>query len=152
MVYYTIYTSTSNSEITSFLMDQITIKSQEYNSSKGITGMLIGYENKFLQYLEGDRKEVIKLMDSIKRDPRHRDVREWVSSTYKNRIFAEWTMGSWMLSSNKIAKLSALQDLKNFLNNPDKKAVESWKFLTMMHNLLESWITVEPEQSEQLKN
>ena len=71
MVFYLIYTSTPRSPISREVLEEITAVSNKNNRRRGITGMLLGIENKFLQYLEGDEEEVMKLFEKIKSDPRH---------------------------------------------------------------------------------
>lgn len=44
------------------------------NSARGITGVLICLDETFFQILEGEKKVIDKLYDSIKRDSRHKDI------------------------------------------------------------------------------
>jgi hydroxymethylpyrimidine pyrophosphatase-like HAD family hydrolase len=41
----------------------------------GVSGMLLYTGTEFIQILEGDEKVVEELLDTIKKDPRHRDFR-----------------------------------------------------------------------------
>ncbi len=152
MIYYTIYTSTPRGEVTLDILNEIAQASHSYNSEYGITGMLLGIENKYLQYLEGDEKAVNELFPKIKQDPRHHQVSQWVKGFGGQRIFSEWSMGSWMLTNDQLKSLSALDDLASFLEAPSvvNGEVHSKKFMTMMHGLLKTWLAHEPERMKKL--
>lgn len=137
--------------MTSEILEEITSISQKHNTAKGITGMLLGIENKYLQYLEGDEKEVRELMENIKKDPRHKMVTQWVQGFTKNRVFSEWSMGSWMLSNEELEKLPALADLRAFLRDPANNELPSKKFIALMNGLLKTWIAHEPERVNKMK-
>lgn len=68
MVFFLIYTSSPRGQMTPQVLEEITQSSQKNNAKKGITGMLLGIENKYLQYLEGEEKDVLQLMEKIKTD------------------------------------------------------------------------------------
>lgn len=150
MIYYTIYTSTPRDEMTEEILDSITEVSMQHNIEKGITGMLLGIENKYLQYLEGDEAEVSALFRRIKQDPRHQDVTQWISGMTDKRIFTYWSMGSWMLPNEDLENLEALGDLNRFLKDPYHDDFQSRKFLVMMENLLKIWIAHEAERVKKL--
>lgn len=133
------------------VLEQIAETSQEYNKSKKISGMLLGIENKYLQYLEGEEEEVKTLYDKIRGDGRHFDVIAWVKGYSKERVFKDWSMGSWMLPNEYLEKLPALSDLKDFLRKPQNDQLHSKKFISMMDGLLSSWIAHEPERAERMK-
>ncbi len=151
MNFYTIYTSTPRDELTINILDEITKTSMSNNFKLGITGMLLAIENKYLQYLEGDEKDVVHLFEKIKQDPRHHKVTQWIKGYSNERVFSDWSMGSWMLKNEDMENLSALADLKSFLNDPMNTQLQSKKFINMMHGLLITWIAHEPERMKKLK-
>ena len=108
--------------------------------------MLLGIENKFLQYLEGDEEEVMKLFEKIKSDPRHKDITVWIKGYGSDMVFQDWSMGSWLLTNEELERLSALEDLKSFLQDPVNEELQSKKFIGMMNSLLKTWIAHEPER------
>ena len=146
MVFFLIYTSSPRGQMTPQVLEEITQSSQKNNAKKGITGMLLGIENKYLQYLEGEEKDVLQLMEKIKTDRRHEMVTVWVQGNTEERVFSDWSMGSWMLSNEQLNNLSALVDLKNFLQNPSSSEQPSKKFIALMNGLLKTWIAHEPEE------
>ena len=146
MIYYTIYTSTPRDPITLESIKKISAVSKENNPSRGVTGMLLGIDNKYLQYLEGDQEAVETLFSTIKNDPRHGQVTQWVKGFSDERIFSEWSMGSWLLSNQQLEQLSALAELKAFLDAPENSELQAKRFLGMMHDLLSTWIAHESER------
>ncbi|GAB4244327.1 MAG: hypothetical protein Tsb0034_22480 [Ekhidna sp.] len=150
MIFYTIYTSQPRSKITRELLDEVTSVSVENNKKKNVTGMLLGLENKFIQYLEGDEEEVKSLFETIRKDARHHDVYQWVSGFAESRVFSEWSMGSWLLSNEEMSALPALEDISTFLGETGSSH-QSSRFLQMMKDLLETWLMHEPERANRMK-
>ncbi|WP_420317346.1 BLUF domain-containing protein [Ekhidna sp.] len=151
MIFYIIYTSTPSGSVTPEILNDITKKSIEWNSAQGITGMLLNVEDKYFQFLEGEESAVRKLFEMIKGDARHENVTLRIQGYANERVFSEWSMGSWMLSNKELAELSALNDLKAFLEDPVNSSLQSKKFVAMMSNLLQTWIAHEPERAKKLK-
>ena len=68
-------------------------QSKNYNASKEISGILLEYENNFIQYLEGDPIEVFTLYKRIEKDERHTDIWLVDYSAINERAFQDWGMG-----------------------------------------------------------
>ncbi len=66
--------------------------SQTRNRDLGVTGALVFTERQFAQYLVGPAEGLQALMDSILRDPRHRDVRTVFTRPLHGRRFPTWAM------------------------------------------------------------
>lgn len=128
-------------------LDDITNKSIQNNASLNITGMLLGMENKYMQYLEGKEEDVKKLYTKIEHDDRHHDVKLWIQGHAEVRIFNDWAMGSWLMSNDDLIQISTLNDLKAFLRNPENEGHSSKRFMALMNELLKTWITHEPERA-----
>ena len=111
MIYYIIYTSTPTGELSQKVVDDITEESIKWNTAHGITGMLLCLEGRYFQLLEGEEEEVVKVFNMIKEDSRHQDITPRVKCFAHDRIFSEWSMGSWMLSNEDLNQLSALDVL-----------------------------------------
>lgn len=62
------------------------------NAELGITGCLIYHKNFFLQILEGNKKDVMELLDRIKLDDRNDQVTLLSTDEAQVRIFKEWSM------------------------------------------------------------
>ena len=63
------------------------------NCGRGITGMLLHREGRFIQVLEGPEEAVRERLAVIARDPRHTAVHTIVDERVEDRLFPAWTMG-----------------------------------------------------------
>ena len=151
MFYYIIYTSTPTAPVDKETVESITSESIKWNSKHGITGMLLCLEDKYFQFLEGEEKDILEVFDMIKGDSRHTNVAPRIKGFSEKRVFSEWNMGSWMLSNDQLEELTALKDLKEYINDPINSALQSKKYIAMMHNLLSTWLDHEPERAKRLK-
>ena len=150
MIFYKIYTSTPTNSSRKEVIDQITEESIKWNSKHGITGMLLCLEDRYFQFLEGKEEDVDEVFNKIKADSRHTEVYVRIKGYENERIFKEWSMGSWMLNNEELNSLSALQDLKVYMEDTSNQAMSPKKFVTMMQNILDTWIAHEPERSKRL--
>lgn len=74
------------------LADLLT-QSRRSNHANGLTGMLLHRRGRFFQVLEGPADAVDALLDRIRADGRHRDLRVLLREQIDARRFDEWTMG-----------------------------------------------------------
>lgn len=63
------------------------------NAERGITGMLLYQNGRYMQMLEGEDAAVRDLYARISADRRHRDVRLVASGELPKRHFSDWSMG-----------------------------------------------------------
>ncbi len=68
------------------------LKAKAFNNEQGITGCLLYYEGTFIQYLEGNQYQVLKLYDKIKIDKRHKKVELLSYGEIEKRAFEKWDM------------------------------------------------------------
>jgi hypothetical protein len=66
---------------------------QRRNSDRGISGVLYSDGKRFLQVIEGSRREVSQVFATIQKDPRHQDITVASCSEIAEREFDEWSMG-----------------------------------------------------------
>ena len=95
-LYRVIYTSRSllRPDQDQDLIEQFVLK----NAANGITGVLMRHEDHYIQILEGDRADVMSLVETIKKDKRHTDFLLVRSDTCAQRMFFGWSMGSATIS------------------------------------------------------
>ncbi len=67
-------------------------KARARNRELGITGMLLFEDGCFLQTLEGPPDQLDMVWDSIKRDPRHRDIQVLSEHVINSRLFSAWDL------------------------------------------------------------
>lgn len=73
-------------------VEEIVKKSVESNAKSGVTGALIHTGINFCQLLEGPKDNVQKLMESISKDTRHKDIWMVHQESLTERRFANWSM------------------------------------------------------------
>ncbi len=66
--------------------------SMQNNRRDGLTGVLMRHEGRFLQAIEGRRSDVDRLIDRLRADPRHQDVRLLSDQNVRERLFPQWPM------------------------------------------------------------
>lgn len=84
MRYAISYVSTS---ATSLLKDNITdifTTSSQFNIKENITGFLIYSDGNFLQFLEGEKENIIKLYSKIEKDLRHKNLIKFIEKPVSN--------------------------------------------------------------------
>lgn len=85
------------------------------NTARTMTGMLLFAQGRFLQVLEGERKDVQHTFEKIKEDQRHDHVTLIADRPIVERSFSHWNMGFKALSENE-AKANA--ELMVFFSQP----------------------------------
>lgn len=91
-MYQLTYQSTALIGIQNKQLEQIFETAQTRNSDGGITGCLVYYRGRFVQILEGDKKEVRSLYTQIKLDGRHHSVKLLWKGEVSERYFPHWNM------------------------------------------------------------
>ena len=76
-----------------------------HNALDGITGMLLYRRGHFLQVLEGTDEVLRALLEKLKRDPRHTEMRILLDGRIPARAFGAWSMAFQDLSGLDPAEL-----------------------------------------------
>ena len=74
------------------------------NTARTVTGMLLFARGKFLQVLEGERKDVHLTFERIKEDPRHDHVIILADRPILERNFSHWNMGFRHLKEDELVE------------------------------------------------
>lgn len=111
-----VYTSSRRPNCTNEEITKILETSKKNNPPKNITGILLHSQRRFIQYLEGDREELIKLYDKIAKDPRHGGLNIRDFEPIQSRTFPNWHMAFKDVSKNalKFNTLISSQDKEIF--------------------------------------
>jgi len=96
-----IYLSTAFRQPHQALLDTILDDARSYNSSVGVTGLLIAHGSKFLQVLEGEASQVEDVMKRVCASQKHGGIITLIDSEVSGRLFPEWTMGYQRLSTDE---------------------------------------------------
>ncbi len=99
-------------------------QSKNYNASKEISGILLEYENNFIQYLEGDPIEVFTLYKRIEKDERHTDIWLVDYSAINERAFQDWGMGFKSLNQVQVeewglGELDGFSSSESLIKHPE---------------------------------
>lgn len=87
------YMSTASVPFEPSEMTALLRQSRENNERRGLTGMLLFKEGRFMQVLEGPDEVVRERYDVIAADPRHTEVRTLLDESIEERRFPQWSMG-----------------------------------------------------------
>jgi uncharacterized membrane protein (DUF373 family) len=83
------------------------------NAANEITGVLLYFNECFVQVLEGKEEVVNKTLQKIKHDLRHHNLTELERSYIKKRHFPDWSMGFEEVDSAQLAGLN-IEGLNHF--------------------------------------
>jgi hypothetical protein len=101
--------------------------SRRNNALTGITGLLLYKDGNFMEFLEGSREEVCALLETIRLDPRHRNMIVLLQQEQPGREFPEWSMAFQRLDGGSLPDIPGYSDFldlpltsEEFLMNPSK--------------------------------
>ncbi|WJG10971.1 BLUF domain-containing protein [Aliiglaciecola sp. LCG003] len=97
MIQY-IYASDFADELKSEDFEAILKSAVTKNRGLGITGMMVVINQHIFQVIEGPEHNVLSLMESIKADRRHQNIRVIGVNSIVTRDYSDWSMGftsSW---------------------------------------------------------
>lgn len=96
------------------------------NSINGLTGVLLYYDECFIQVLEGPEQTVQKVFNLIKKDPRHKNITELTRNFISERQFEDWSMGFEEIKEAQLSELN-IPGLNHFFN-PSADAAHNLEF------------------------
>lgn len=102
-IYELCYTSKAKGILSNSELNNIIKEARKKNKKNNVTGCLIYHEHNFYQILEGTKDNVLKVMESIKKDNRHYDIKLILEGYKSGRIFKKWKMA--FISNNNSLSL-----------------------------------------------
>jgi len=95
---------------------------------------------RFLQYLEGDKDEIMRLFSYVKEDDRHGGVHLRYFSPIKERIFPSWQMGYKDLNDNSVVFQTSINKedqiiFQKLIEDEDQNEVEGIRVLKMFFEM-----------------
>jgi FAD-dependent sensor of blue light len=109
MPFRLIYSSEAAAGLAAVELEEMLAESRIRNLAHGITGVLLFVEGAFLQILEGEKNDVVDLMERIQRDPRHHDIKVFYEEEVDERAFASWSMAYLTPSAEDVSKWAELE-------------------------------------------
>ena len=106
-----IYISSATSWPSENDLKELLEQSRVRNLKQNITGMLVYNNATYMQVLEGSKKDVHDIYDSILKDPRNNGQFKLVEEEISQRDFPNWSMGFQNLESCSPEELPGFQDI-----------------------------------------
>lgn len=88
-----IYTSQSTKQFNKRDLLDLLHDSRAFNTMDNISGVLMHKNGLFLQIIEGKSKDLENLIERLRRDTRHNNLKIIDDQLVEDRIFANWSMG-----------------------------------------------------------
>lgn len=111
-MYRVIYISSAVISFTINELEEMLFTCRKHNEKNKITGILLYVDGDFIQVIEGGKKEVVKLYDNIKKDPRHKSIITLFEGSIKENQFPDWRMGFSRTTYDELSNLSNKQEFK----------------------------------------
>lgn len=92
MLYHVIYVSSATMAFTDKDLHGLLEVAQANNARRDITGMLIYRDGNFIQFLEGEERDVKQVYHTILNDDRHDQATIIDEGPLQQRVFADWSM------------------------------------------------------------
>jgi len=104
------YISTTTRKLTDQEIDEIGRRSTVNNARVNVTGVLLSAHEFFFQILEGEEADVDRVLERIRRDPRHKDVLILKAEQgVSDRLFSKWSMKTIRLDGSNHMILQAIR-------------------------------------------
>ena len=100
-LHFLIYVSEAVAPMSTAALDALLQKSRAFNGMRGITGCLVYQDGCFMQMLEGRKEAIFALMEKVRHDTRHRNVRTVVEGPARRRVYVDWSMALGGLTAGK---------------------------------------------------
>ncbi len=110
-MYYLIYRSEVFNQMPEDELINLLEQSRKRNKTINITGMLLHFDNKFLQLLEGEETDIKTLYADICKDSRHKNVVTLKEGATENRLFPDWSMNFKIVSNEEFANEPAYKNI-----------------------------------------
>jgi hypothetical protein len=108
MPFRLIYSSEAAPGLAAPDLEGMLAESRIRNRARGITGVLVFVDGAFLQILEGEKDDVLDLMERIERDPRHSGIKVFHEEETEERAFASWNMAYLSPSAADVSRWAEL--------------------------------------------
>ena len=92
MLYQVLYSSRAVDEVHEADVASILESARPSNERLGVTGVLIYGDQVFVQLLEGEKQTLDELLERIRRDPRHTDLKVFRREPVEARSLVGWRM------------------------------------------------------------
>jgi hypothetical protein len=137
-MFFAVYVSSAVRLFSNEELVELLEHSRKKNAADDITGMLLYKDGNFMQFLEGPRKNVCALLDTIKGDPRHRGMIILLQSEHDERDFSEWSMGFKTLKNDVLPEVPGYSDFLDLPLTSDEFLMHPSKSLQLLLSFKEN--------------
>jgi hypothetical protein len=120
-MYFLIYSSHAVLGFKEEELQSMLVQSRERNKEHLVTGLLLYFDGKFIQLIEGERQTIKQLYSNIRNDKRHSNIVLLKEGDIDVPFFADWSMGYRSIQSQESVNEQGFKDL----NSPDIEQKES---------------------------
>lgn len=113
-MYFICYKSHKSPLISDDEIIKILTNAQKNNINNNVTGMLLFFENNFIQFIEGEAAKVKILYSKIVLDKRHNDVKVLSEGKITERFFKNWVMGFRVISEFDLQEMIQMNNIGKF--------------------------------------
>jgi hypothetical protein len=129
-MYYLIYNSYALPGFKEDELESMSKQGLEKNKEHCITGMLLYFNGKFLQLIEGEKQAVKQLYQNILNDERHTNILVLKEGTSNVPFFADWSMGYQFVQPDELANQKGFKDLSPLNTLHKRSALKLFKILS----------------------
>lgn len=129
-MYFVIYTSYAKQNLLESELKALLIQARENNKLKLITGLLLYFDSKFIQLIEGEENEIKNLYEVIAKDERHKDVFKLKEGPIESRFFEDWSMAFKTTSPTNFFELEGYKDIDAADGRNTSSALKLFKILS----------------------
>jgi hypothetical protein len=105
-----VYISQATGAFTASELNELVEVSRRNNKKHGITGAMLYVENAFIQVIEGEDTAIGQLLDKLRTDTRHRNIRILSDKLAQVRNFQNWSMG--IVKAAEVDRPQVLEELR----------------------------------------
>lgn len=127
-----VYMSEAKQEMSPAELMALLEKARKKNTQMKITGLLVYYQGKFAQMLEGSKADIFALYETICRDERHHEILLVWDASIEHRALADWSMAFVTPESDLKKELGYSPFLETGEIKEDRKRPPSWARLFML--------------------
>jgi hypothetical protein len=131
-MYFLIYSSYAVPGLKEEELKSMLVQSRERNKEHLVTGLLLYFDGKFIQLIEGEKQTIKQLYYNITNDERHSSIVLLKDGDIDVPYFADWSMGYRTVQSHELVNEGGFKDL----NSPDalqkQSALKLFKLLSVI--------------------
>ena len=109
-MYYCIYGSFASNPLPDQELMNIKEQSRTMCEKAGVTGLLVFHRNNFIHYYEGEEQAVNKLLASVNKDKRHKNLKVISEGKLQQRQFPIWSMDLRVLDKDPLFSAGDLEN------------------------------------------